>query len=90
MLDSAIDRVDEFISTHKKLVSVLSVAWMGLTCAIQARFISLPDIPFLTDKAAMWLSIGFNAVWWGFLVPRIDERRKTRASGQEAGQDAGS
>ncbi|MEO1480593.1 MAG: hypothetical protein AAFU77_00705 [Myxococcota bacterium] len=76
--ERTVDRADQWLAANAKLVSVVSGGWMFLTCAIHARYIVLPKIPFLTDQAAMWLSIGVTVLWWGVLLPRIEKRRQER------------
>ena len=56
-------------------LSIIGGVWFVASCAVYARFISLPDLPFLTDQTAVFVSAGYNAIWWGFLRPALEKRK---------------
>ena len=88
-MDGALNRIAQFVSRHDKALSILSGLWLALSCAAYARFIDLPDIPFVTDQNAWVFSGAWNAAWWGFLHPAIAKRRKAieAPEGEEAKGD---
>ncbi|GEM_PF-4594846 len=69
-----------FAMRHEKALAIAGAAWLALSSAVYARFVALPEIPFLTDEWAIWTSAGWNAAWWGFIHPQIDARRKRLAA----------
>ncbi len=58
-----------------RALAILGVVWFAVSCAVYARFIDLPEIPFLTDRIALYLSGGWNALWWGFAKPYLERQR---------------
>ena len=78
MLDTIIDRADARLAPYAKVISIAGAIWFWAGCALYARFITLPDIPFLTEPMVFWSGAVFNAVWYGFLYPAILHRRKER------------
>ena len=78
MLDQTIDRIEARLAPHAKAISIIAVIWFWLGVAITARFIRLPDWPWLPDWAVFWTGVAVNAVWWGFLNPAIQRRRAAR------------
>ena len=74
------DRLASFAMRHEKALAIAGAAWLGLSSAVYARFVTLPEIPFLTDDMALWTSTAWNAGWWGFVHPQIDKRRKALAA----------
>ncbi len=79
---AALDKLAAIGASHERLLSIFGGLWLAVSCAVYARFISLPDIPFLTDQNAIFLAGGFNAVWWGFLRPAIEKRKAERLTDQ--------
>ena len=79
MLANAIDRIEARLAPHSKAISILAAIWFWLGIAIYARFIRLPELPWLPADALFWAGVAFNAVWWGFLRPAIQARRLQRA-----------
>ncbi len=77
-MDTLIDRVDAFAQRHRRILSIVGAIWFVLGCAAASGMVRLPDIPLLTDRAAFFLSGAYNAIWWGFLYPRAEQRRKER------------
>lgn len=78
MIDSLIDRADALLAPYAKAISIAGAIWFWAGCALYARFISLPELPFLTEPMVFWSGAVFNAVWYGFLYPAIQRRRKAR------------
>jgi len=72
---------------HETLLSIFGGLWLAASCAVYARFISLPDIPFLTDQNAIFLAGGFNAIWWGFLRPKIEKHKAERLTSHSANRE---
>lgn len=79
MIDQAIDRCDGFATRHQKIIGAVSVVWFALSCALAARFVSLPDFIPLDETTQLMVSGCFNALWWGFVNPRVERRRAERA-----------
>ena len=75
MLTRTIHRIEARLAPHAKAISVLAAIWFWLGIAIYARFIRLPELPWLSEQAVFWAGAAFNAVWWGFLRPAIEARR---------------
>jgi hypothetical protein len=72
----AIDRIEALLEPHAKAISILAAIWFWLSIAIYAGFVRLPQLPWLSDRALFWAGLAFNAAWWGFLRPAIEQRRK--------------
>ena len=79
MIDSLTDRLDAFAARHERLFGIAGAAFLALSTAIYARFIELPRFDWLSERALMIASMVYNAIWWGFAYPRIEQRRKARA-----------
>ncbi|SMF75593.1 hypothetical protein [Allosphingosinicella indica] len=84
-----IDRFFAVADRHQRVISFLGITWMVVSWAAYSRFISLPQIELLTGMPAIIASSVFNAVWWGFLNPRIEQRRKMIAGAQPIGNQDG-
>ena len=69
-----IDHFIRLIDRHRRLMSIIGAIWFTLGCAVSARFLTLPNIPFLTDDVVLYSGAFYNAVWWGFARPAIDRR----------------
>lgn len=78
MLDGVIDRWEPRLAPHAKAISIVAAIWFWLGFAIQARFIPIPDMPRGLELAIFWAGVAFNAIWWGFVRPAIEQRRKLR------------
>jgi hypothetical protein len=68
---------------HSVLFSGIALAWLWFSIAIWARWITLPDIPFLTDQQIATLGTVYNVGWWGILRPRIEKMKKAHQLSQE-------
>jgi membrane protein implicated in regulation of membrane protease activity len=77
-MDRVIDQVDVIAERFRKPIGAISVIWFALSCAVAARFLTLPDFIPLSETTQLMLSGLFNALWWGFLNPRVERRRKQR------------
>ena len=73
------DGLVRFFIRHERLFGIAGMVWLAISCASYARFIDLPDIPFVTDEMALYFSAAYNAAWWGFLRPAIERRRAALA-----------
>jgi len=85
MLAKAIDRIEARLAPYAKAISIAAVIWSWLGIALHARFVRLPDLPWLSDRAVFWAGVVFNAVWWGWLRPAIANRRQARATAEIEG-----
>jgi hypothetical protein len=85
MADDILEPIAALAVRHEKVLSGIAVAWFVLTWAAAARFIALPDVPYLTDHSAWMISGPWNAIWWGFLRPQIIQRK---AELQEQGEES--
>lgn len=72
-----IDRIIILADRHERLVAILGAAWLALGCAVYAKFIVLPDLPFLTDDFVLYSGAAYNALWWGFVRPAIERRKQS-------------
>ena len=79
----AIDRVIRFSLRHKRPIEIAGAIWFALGCAVYARFLALPAIPFLTDQMALYMSAATNALWYGFVRPYGERRTKRLIAGGE-------
>lgn len=82
MLNRIIDRTEAALEPYGRALSVLAVAWFVFGIAVNARFVRLPEWPWLSAQTVLWAGVVFNAVWWGFLRPAIARRRAARAGGK--------
>jgi hypothetical protein len=78
----AIDRIEALLEPHAKAISILAAIWFWLSIAIYAGFVRLPQLPWLSDRALFWAGLAFNAAWWGFLRPAMEQRRKARGAAE--------
>ena len=74
-MSAIFDRAASIADRHERLFTIGGAIWLALSCAAYARFIDLPEIPFVTDRNAWMFSGAYNAIWWGFIHPQIDKRR---------------
>lgn len=79
LLERAIDRFDTLSERYQRLISIGSAVLFALSCATWAGWIRWPDLGLLTERQAVLIGTGWNAIWWGFLNPRIVRRRAQRA-----------
>ena len=69
------DGLVRFFMRHERLFAIMGMVWLAVSCASYARFIELPNVPFVTDEMALYFSAAYNAGWWGFIRPAIERRR---------------
>lgn len=84
MLANAIDRIEPRLAPHAKTISIIAMVWFWGGIALQAGFIDFLDLPRPVERAIFWAGVVVNAVWWGFLRPAIEQRRKLRAEAAPA------
>ena len=72
---SPVDPLLRFAVRHERAIEIMGGAWFVVSCAAWARFIDLPEIPFVTDEMALYASAAFNALWWGFAQPALQKRK---------------
>ena len=77
---AAVDRFDAFVARHERACDVIAALWLAIGVAINARFITLPDLPFLSERGVFWAGVVINVLWWAVLRPKIERRRKLRAA----------
>lgn len=70
-----IDQIVRFSERHRRVLAIVGAVWFALGCAVYARFIALPDIPYLTEEIALYSGAAYNALWWGFMRPAFERRR---------------
>ena len=80
-----LDPIARFALRHETALSVAAGLWFAISCAAMARFIDLPEIPFVTDRNAWIFSGAYNALWWAAARPAL-ERRKAALAGTDGGQ----
>lgn len=83
MLDRALSRIANWAERNSQAVSYASFASTILTGAIYARFISIPEIPYVSEQMLFWASIGWNGLWWGYIHGAIQERRQALQADNE-------
>lgn len=81
MLQRWVDRADALIERHRMAASILASAYFWFGVGIQANFIDLPPIPYVSEKMVFWTGIALGTIWWAVLYPRIMQRRKDREAG---------
>ena len=79
-IDRLIDMADAVTGRLRIPLSVLSVVWFALTCADYAGFAGLPEFALIDGLTGLIASGLFNALWWGFLYPRAEQRRTDRVA----------
>ena len=88
MAEVALNHVATALVRFERPLNWIAVIWSILSIAAYARFISLPDVPYLTDRNAWMIAAPWNAIWWGFLRPEIERRteemRRERSDAVEA------
>lgn len=78
-MNGLLDRVLDFEARHERAISFVLGAWFVLSCAVYARFVTLPDIPGIDEQTIFfWGSVAFNAGWWGFARPALVKRKEAR------------
>lgn len=84
-----LDKALDFEERWEKPISIVLGIWFWGSCAVTARFITLPDIPhFPEDEVMLYASAAFNAVWWGFARPAMLKRKAEREAEAEAAGEA--
>lgn len=73
---SAIDSLITLADRYRRLLSLLGALWFTLGCAVYAKFVVVPDVPFLTDDIVLYSGAAYNALWFGFVRPLVVRRRK--------------
>ena len=76
-MNALIDRFVAFTAKHETLVMIVGGLWFAISCAANAGFIDLPEIPLVTGKLGLALSTVANALLWSWLRPKLEQRKKT-------------
>ena len=79
MFATAIDRIEARLAPHVRAISIAAVIWFWAAIALQSGFVDVPPIPWLPERAVFWAGAVFNALWWAWLYPEIQSRKKARA-----------
>lgn len=88
MLDGMLTRIADWTERNSRLVSYAGFGLTLFTGALYARFISLPEIPYITEKMLFWASVGWNGLWWGYIHGAIEKRRElSRTTDGQIGHD---
>ena len=67
-------------------IDIFSVTWFVISCASWLPILPIPEIPYVTDRN-FWVTSGiWNAVWWGFAHPMINNHRKKLKAQREQNQ----
>lgn len=74
MTHSLIDRLTTFLAKNKTPVGVLAAIWFWAGVAVYANFIDLPNVPPIVRHAFFWAGVAANALWWGYLNPKVDRK----------------
>lgn len=77
-MDRLIDRIDAVADRHQRALGIMGVLWFALVCADYAGFIDLPEFTLIGGAAGLIVAVLYNAVWWGFLNPRVQVLRAAR------------
>jgi hypothetical protein len=88
MAEVALNHVATALVRFERPLNWIAVIWSILSIAAYAHFISLPDVPYITDRNAWMVAAPWNAIWWGFLRPEI-ERRVEELQLERAGETQG-
>jgi hypothetical protein len=78
VIDRLIDRLDSAFAPFSSILAVIGMAWFAAICAQYAGFIRLPDFALFHGFPAIVCSVIYNAVYWGFIYPHVQERRAVR------------
>ena len=85
-MDDILTKVIDFADRHERAIDILSVAWFVISCASWLPILPIPEIPYVTDRN-FWVTSGiWNAVWWGFAHPMINNHRKKLKAQREQNQ----
>ena len=66
-------RWERVFARHEFLFSAFGLAWFWFSVAIWARWITLPDIPFVTNQVVLVWTVIYNVGWWSYIRPRIEK-----------------
>jgi hypothetical protein len=78
VIDRLIDRMDAAFASFSGVLAVIGLAWIVATGLQYAGFVQLPDFALFQGVPALVGSVIYNAVYWGFVYPRVLERRAER------------
>ncbi|PIW54762.1 MAG: hypothetical protein COW16_09530 [Sphingomonadales bacterium CG12_big_fil_rev_8_21_14_0_65_65_10] len=70
-------RAARFAIRHKRALTIGGAIWFWASMAVYARLVSLPDLPDWARQGFFWTGVAYNAIWWGFIQPRIAGHVKT-------------
>ena len=74
-MDRLLNAIAAFAIRYEKPLSYIALAWFVVSCAATARFLPVPEIPYVTDRNSWMVAGPWNAIWWGFLRPAILKRK---------------
>lgn len=61
-----------FANRHRQAITIGAGIWFWAGVAVYANFIALPDMPEWLRSGFFWAGVAVNAIWWGFLKPKVD------------------
>ena len=71
-----VGRIVEIAVRYRTLFAIAAGVWFWTGCAVYAGFLQLPEIPQWAKDGYFWSSVAANALWWAYLNPKVEERRK--------------
>ncbi len=78
-MSKLVDSVLDFEERWERPITIVLGVFFAISCAVYARFITLPDIPRIDEQIIFfWGSAGFNAIWHGFARPVMLKRKSER------------
>jgi len=72
---------------YGRTFSAVGAIWFAFGCALYAKFLALPDLPYLTEEIVLYSGAAYNAVWWGFVRPAL--KRRSMALDTKIGAEGG-
>ena len=73
-----VEAAERFFARWRVLLTIASVVWFAVSCASYAGFVRLPVFELIVGLPGVLLAGLWNAVWWGWLYPRAEQRRVAR------------
>ncbi len=88
-ISGLIDRVDALLERFRVPMMVLGVLWFAAIFAQYAGLVRLPDLALLHGTPAIMFAAAYNAVYWGYVRPRVIRRRAARDLAKAESPDHG-
>lgn len=71
-----VNRIVDIAARYRTPFVVVAGVWFWTGCAVYAGFLDPPEVPQWAKDGYFWSSVAANAAWWGYLNPKVIERRK--------------